>query len=1758
MRRPKFRIALRLLSGLLILTCGLPRSSAHALRGEQPEHPRQRSGLEEELRPAAGMEELDEEAQLQAEIDLSASILAQESWEAKIRVAGRVSDDAVRHALGRDPGRTRVVLAAVRHHQDRSESKPDILVAETGQLQRANRRGAWKGPTGTVFMTGEVWSGADAEAIRRAFEQDNFDELERWASARDAPPAPVPPAQPPTPPPAPPAAPPAVQPAAPPAAEPALPTPPPERRPGRPPVTGAEAVNGALRETAEAAFSGWALPNVTGVTKLDATGQNLLVWHDSSEADSFGGTGMLILGAMPRPMPLTPAPVALRGETRVAASGRYQARFLGLKAIGEVEQRHPELKELVPRTHEGIHEVLGMMEQPKRRWVRQRSETVRRMAGRRDGALERWSADEPGQADDLLERIRRFQGQHQRLERAIQEAVAELRRAAEAGQVPAARAREILAPLRDALGPWPRTQMAVDQHRDRMSEGSVELRPFLELVEESTREAVRQQEWMILLAAIPPGQREVLYDAYRTVWLERLAELQRSADTLPLADLDNAVLEAHRIARWLAQHEWNAGITRHLNGNVRGEPPREQERVTNLIVQAGGVLLVSADGRPRRFIPGGGAIYSGGDLASRYLPFQIQAWFQPGDRVVLVYPSITGSPSIEHLDFYTEDWFLLRQMLPGAPEIWLGTLTADGTLRVYRPRPAAEGEDSWRSASESVAFALDRYDSLRYLLQGKLYVPPPEVAQGGAVTERAVRRAGGIARSLGKRLPKQAVVRKAVAGVDPLFRWLQGIARGEMLRLFREGLTDGFGQEAADELLGELRARFRGPLAEVAKPKKGLRELNQEVPALAQQIQMVVAERIGEQLLSEDPFLELVEVEGVSVVEPPSFEIPGEPETGEPGEAGAAAQPVVATQPSQVDPESLAPGIAADFIRRSRITENKKRFFGDASEAEIEAFARPWVLQRLRSGERKPRFVRFGKDFLAERNKPKPSGPTPEELARQAAEELARQAAELAQQAAEQARRAAEGVRDQLHRQIGQLPRKLRSREEVERAQAMIAELDRQLPTLEALPELSADVEEIRAERTRLTASIGQAERRFEREERDERRRKNDEILDKSSSTRQMAEVLRTDDRFSSYVSGDERAANFLREVSRGARPIDWARGIEAQFKGMDPRKMGEFQKRYHQGVLRLAGLIIQSGPRSGMEEGLHPSAGMEEPQERQPERLTAEVQEAIARGAPLRARITSVDLKGESAEVEYGSEGDFLLGRLPARRVLRWFAERASVPLRLPLAWLKSQEGKTLWLYPVAFYEGHAFPVLYAADLSPRGLGESVQPVLEELKRKRKDGVRMTIRVAKLAGRAGGAQVLYRGRDGVHLGFVRTGSLFDDRTRWISSDTKMEWLALREGSGEPFEADVERVVSEGDPWEEVHFRPGIPLTPALFTQERLFRTEILARRAKGKISEFLTWMLEGGVDPSDALLEWELSRGDWWGLTGGQKVEIFEWLAKNQHRIGQRPEQMFDYFEHQAGRRGALLGVKAWSVYGMHHSAHPILSATEKQARVRRRAEEVWRDAQEVEVKVNSPLRERIRSILADLPGIPLVTEEAGMEEDERRIQAEEAWEAAWVGFPDLERAGEHAFVVTEEALWGDGSRPGIGFHVQKLFELIPGLSLRVVAQDDERAAWIRQALGLPADQVKAPEQGQRYEDAVRGEIQRYQSEAKEVHLVHTARLNWGVDEILLPGSAEMWLENVSRIFRLLGFVGEAEWLGVNHYTAARLASEIFAERLA
>ena len=187
-------------------------------------------------------------------------------------------------------------------------------------------------------------------------------------------------------------------------------------------------------------------------------------------------------------------------------------------------------------------------------------------------------------------------------------------------------------------------------------------------------------------------------------------------------------------------------------------------------------------------------------------------------------------------------------------------------------------------------------------------------------------------------------------------------------------------------------------------------------------------------------------------------------------------------------------------------------------------------------------------------------------------------------------------------------------------------------------------------------------------------------------------------------------------------------------------------------------------------------------------------------------------------------------------------------------------------------------------------------------------------------------------------------------------------------------------------------------------------------------------------------------------------------------------------------------------------------------------------------------------QGLVVPYPFITPVPEEGLLE------KAQEAWEAGEAHQVDLSAIGQQAFVLTEEAFVGQKDRPGLGFHVKKLLEWIPNVSLTVVAHDPYRAIALSRVYQIPLDRVASPRPGESYEDALRRVAADYQADRKATRLIHIDPIDLGSALLLLPNDIQGWMDAVDRFFWFLG-ISVPPGNRIHHYIAADLATQFFAE---
>lgn len=664
--------------------------------------------------PAAGLEE-DEEARELALIDEEARLIEVASHDVN-NVIRRLGANGSRQTAGAVLGhamggalRAGPALRAANQYDGEMYVLPDETMVDGRSIVSW---GAWRGPTGTLFFASSALRTAEPAVIESMIAGDPSP-LQAWAVTRQAAqeiatraPEPAPSTERPAPPVA---APPATQVSTPPhravtvpqrpvvleAPPPAQPSSVPVSQPAPPPAP--EAIAEAIRTQAARNRAGRFGPNQQ-VSAILGSGRSQRVRLGGDRSDSTDrGLGLIdIPGAV---LPATiPVPALRRWVAEEVDGGRV------LRAM---EQRTPGLAAI-------LDEPLNVpsSDSPEARQQLQDLLAATRRILEYDGApeaearLQAEAQHDPQVADAITAFLELDQRQFETLRQQ-----ARVRRGLEPvmdadGYVPAATLRNALTRYAATFEDWPAGRGATAAYRDRLpAKGPVAFASV-----EAFLDTLREAQWAIHVLALvarhpiwPTLQPRVYFDLFRTARWRQVTALQaRLAARGPSATpFDELVWETRFTDAHVSTLLNEAAFAEAVQRVVRHADP--EQTVTNFPIGGVGILFLGRDGRPRRFVPGGGGRVVAPSLTARYSPVALQEWVQPGDRVVLCYPSLTGPPNLEQVEGFLRDAFLIRWVLDGGPEAWLGVTTPTGEVRVYRPRPALEALAAHPALVEALA-----------------------------------------------------------------------------------------------------------------------------------------------------------------------------------------------------------------------------------------------------------------------------------------------------------------------------------------------------------------------------------------------------------------------------------------------------------------------------------------------------------------------------------------------------------------------------------------------------------------------------------------------------------------------------------------------------------------------------------------------------------------------------------------------------------------------------------------------------------------------------------------------------------------------------------------------------------------------------------------------------------------------------------------------------------------------------------------------
>ena len=387
------------------------------------------------------------------------------------------------------------------------------------------------------------------------------------------------------------------------------------------------------------------------------------------------------------------------------------------------------------------------------------------------------------------------------------------------------------------LAPWPRTRIGLELYlQELVGETTLSPQDLVEILEEMLDGIRHETPWALNHSGVAGAfLLETYYDAFRAAWKEQLIRWEARLSKEGASEkMVAALLWAREQVMAL---EIDAALSQQIlsNANKDSSSYASISAWSTLMPAVGGVgaLFIDPEGKMRLALGAGGLsaplqnkmTYS----AEGFLP-----WYRPGDTVVLLYPCLTGSPSVEQIQIFAEDWFRIAEGLPGSPQVWLGAAAPNGALRLFRPQGSFS--HLLGAANEKIGSAFGPFWSVVYRRFLAVDEPAPilEIARHfqswfeGCLVQSGAFETTGAAREF--QAVREVLGKEVGAGMKDLF----AMAEATQARELKRG-----GEEPSDQFFESMDHFRRGLNIAVGKAM------------------IVVQERMAQPLLGPDYFTEV-------------------------------------------------------------------------------------------------------------------------------------------------------------------------------------------------------------------------------------------------------------------------------------------------------------------------------------------------------------------------------------------------------------------------------------------------------------------------------------------------------------------------------------------------------------------------------------------------------------------------------------------------------------------------------------------------------------------------------------------------------------------------------------------------------------------------------------------------------------------------------------------------------------------------------------
>lgn len=358
--------------------------------------------------------------------------------------------------------------------------------------------------------------------------------------------------------------------------------------------------------------------------------------------------------------------------------------------------------------------------------------------------------------------------------------------------IPANHVKKFLESLLPLVEDWPRALTPIRYYLEIYPDGSdtslAEIKAFI--ADESR--ILEDPKFLADLAKVDSqALSEIYYDGWRLAISNEMEKIIAKIQTATDFDQTKSLSESLKdVSARLIKLYREEQITLHIQANAKLLPENtivSKEPMTSL-----GFITFDEENQNADFFEGGGGAYGISQMRARYSSQQVITRMKEDivkpKRVVLLYTSLTGYPNSSQILGFHEDQKILRDASAEKIEVLLGTVQADGSLRVFEMNEPNYSEQAWLTDFNELLGSEGRFKAMMAIVTQSVFSQVEEVVNGPKEEVKTLK--SEFVASLGIASDPLAAIAGTAMSSPPLMRAGEALGRAALKIVTSRGNAD--------------------------------------------------------------------------------------------------------------------------------------------------------------------------------------------------------------------------------------------------------------------------------------------------------------------------------------------------------------------------------------------------------------------------------------------------------------------------------------------------------------------------------------------------------------------------------------------------------------------------------------------------------------------------------------------------------------------------------------------------------------------------------------------------------------------------------------------------------------------------------------------------------------------------------------------------------------------------------------------------------